>query len=76
MAVDQSPKQSLEHPNAEKAAEIDKKADTELSSDPKTVEEEYPGTIQLVFITVAVVFSIFLAALDQVSVFKPSHNWR
>ena len=30
------------------------------------VEEVYPASIQLFFIIVAVVFSIFLAALDQV----------
>lgn len=71
MTVVQSPKQSLEHPNVEKATEIQKTTDTE-SADSKTVEEEYPASIQLVFITIAVIFSIFLAALDQVSVLRKS----
>lgn len=71
MTVDQIPKESLEHPSFEKATEIKKKADTE-SSDSKTLEEEYPASIQLVFITIAVIFSIFLAALDQVSVLRKS----
>lgn len=70
MAVVQSPKDSLEHPDAEKNPEIQKKADSE-SADSKEVKEEYPGSIQLFFITIAVIFSIFLSALDQVSVQRP-----
>jgi hypothetical protein len=71
MVAVQSPKQSLEHPNLEKDTEIQKTADTE-SADSNTVEEEYPSSIQLLFISIAVIFSIFLAALDQVSVSRKS----
>jgi hypothetical protein len=71
MAAVQSPKQSLEHPNLEKDTEIQNTTDTE-SADSSTLEEEYPSPIQLVFISIAVIFSIFLAALDQVSVLRKS----
>ncbi|KAH8703810.1 putative efflux pump antibiotic resistance protein [Talaromyces proteolyticus] len=64
MTAVQSPKQSLENPDVENTTAIEEPKETE-SAHSKIVEEEYPGTIQLVFITVAVIFSIFLSALDQ-----------
>jgi hypothetical protein len=60
----------LEDPSIEKATEVQKTADTE-SADSNTVEEEYPASIQLVFITTAIIFSIFLASLDQVRAQRP-----
>ncbi|EED17904.1 efflux pump antibiotic resistance protein, putative [Talaromyces stipitatus ATCC 10500] len=67
-----SPRQSVINPDVERVVEvtdpdyITKETETETESsgyDSKT--EEYPSALPLAFITMAVMFSVFLSALDQ-----------
>lgn len=70
MTTTQSPRQSLDNPDAEKATEA---TDTETitketdSAETATEDVEYPSAFPLALITMAVMFSVFLSALDQVS---------
>lgn len=70
MTAAQSPRQSLDNPDMEKAAET---TDTDTitketeSTESATKNEDYPSALPLAFITMAVMFSVFLSALDQVS---------
>jgi hypothetical protein len=65
----ESPRQSLDNPDVEKAAET---TDTDTitketeSTESATKNEDYPSALPLAFITMAVMFSVFLSALDQV----------
>lgn len=71
MTVPQSPRQSLDNPDVEKPNET---TDTETitketdSIDTATENAEYPSAFHLALITMAVMCSVFLSALDQVSV--------
>jgi hypothetical protein len=59
----------LDNPDVEKAAET---TDTDTitketeSTESATKNEDYPSALPLAFITMAVMFSVFLSALDQV----------
>ncbi|KAI7974687.1 hypothetical protein EIK77_003835 [Talaromyces pinophilus] len=70
MTTTQSPRQSLDNPDVEKATEgtdtetITKETD---STETDTEDAEYPSAFPLALITMAVMFSVFLSALDQVS---------
>lgn len=70
MTATQSPRQSLDNPDVEKVTET---TDTETitketdSTETATEDVEYPGAFPLALITMAVMFSVFLTALDQVS---------
>ncbi|KUL92144.1 hypothetical protein ZTR_02273 [Talaromyces verruculosus] len=68
MTTTQSPRQSLDNPDVEKATEA---TDTETitketdSAETATEDVEYPSAFPLALITMAVMFSVFLSALDQ-----------
>jgi hypothetical protein len=70
MTATQSVRQSLENSDVEKATEA---ADTETitketdSTETAAENVEYPSAFPLALITMAVMFSVFLTALDQVS---------
>lgn len=68
MTVVQSPRQSLDNPDVDNVRDV-KDAETKETDSTVSIsnDEEYPQAIQLFFITIAVMFSIFLCALDQVS---------
>lgn len=69
MTATHFPRQSLDNPDVEKTTET---ADTETatketeSTETATENAEYPSAFSLALITMAVMFSVFLSALDQV----------
>lgn len=80
MTTAQSPRQSLDSPDVEKATEatdtetITKETGSTESTETATENVEYPSAFPLALITMAVMFSVFLTALDQVSLFSRRHQ--
>lgn len=72
MTATQSPRQSLDNRDVDKATEtadsetMTKETDSKESTDTATENVEYPSAFPLALITMAVMFSVFLTALDQV----------
>jgi hypothetical protein len=73
MTAAQSPRKSLDNPDVERATEttdtetITKETESTETTETAAENVEYPSAFPLALITMAVMFSVFLTALDQVS---------